>query len=390
MTHTIKSVRLDQIEASPARDLDRFPLQDDKLALLRASIEQSGLWPFALHTREASPGRFQLVTGGHHRHAAALDVLGPDHEVEIVVYPPTMTDDEVLLRLIDENGVMPFSNATDHVVMAVEKISDLFERMFDRYPTYADALTSGEFSESFLARMFGPETSAPGKYAHIRKEGVGRKLILNFSGTLKDAEVRPVIAVMKGGGAASMEAARRLPKPSHVAAFQKAVTSTRAADAGLTGNEGAQLRLVDDILSTYKLSRNSADPVRSGGVSHPTAAESLTAKNITAFVEAEAENRISPSPKTSVKPSEVAQLRTSLGNLTQRVKAATKQMADAKSRVGSADSDIDVAPQLIELNTALEAFDATKNGLIRDCAEKFVKSSGAATPEDQSKLVNGG
>ena len=87
------------------------------------------------------------------------------------------------------------------------------------------------------------------------------------------------------------------------------------------------------------------------------------------FIETVVDERILPTTQKQP-PQDQAKMIAALENATARVKAATKQMADAKARLAKAKKSPALVQNFVELNMALEAFDATKNGLIRD-AGKF-------------------
>ena len=368
MQYEIKAIPLSAVRDNPDRDTERFPLSAAKVDALKKSIEGTGLWPASIIVRDAGDDTYELAFG-HHRVAAAREVLGDDYEHDFIVCPQGTTEDEMLMLMLSENS-SAFSSEAQHLVLCVEKIVEMFERIFEKYPTYDDAKRSGHLSGSFLERCFGPDGQAQGKYAHLSKEGVGRALVVKFANEqLTDREVRPIIAIMKSDGGVSMEAAARLPVINHIAAFAAAVSTPRAKDAGLANNPVAQNDIVDGLLENYALSRNSADEKRKDGANNPKPSDSLTAKNVKTFIETVVDERILPTTQKQP-PQDQAKMIAALENATARVKAATKQMADAKARLAKAKKSPALVQNFVELNMALEAFDATKNGLIRD-AGKF-------------------
>src|SRR5262249_27245605 len=93
-----RTINVSDVVANPFRHIDRYPISEDKIAALVASMNRTGFWPNVL-CRHVN-GKYQLAYG-HHRWIAYERKYGRDGTIDLIVKD---LSDEVMLRVMaDEN-----------------------------------------------------------------------------------------------------------------------------------------------------------------------------------------------------------------------------------------------------------------------------------------------
>jgi len=92
-------VKLKDIHPNPYRDFERFPLDEEKVHKLTASIHKNGFFEGILARKKGD--RIDLVYG-HHRLAALTIATSPDHVVEIPVRED-VSEAEMVQMMVAEN-----------------------------------------------------------------------------------------------------------------------------------------------------------------------------------------------------------------------------------------------------------------------------------------------
>lgn len=87
-------VQIKQLEPNPYRDMDHYPISEEKVQRLAESIHQTGFWDNIL-ARKAD-GKIQIAYG-HHRLMALRKVMKPTDEVDI---PVKSLDDAVMIKVM--------------------------------------------------------------------------------------------------------------------------------------------------------------------------------------------------------------------------------------------------------------------------------------------------
>ena len=129
------SVALKDIQSNPFRQEDTAGLIHEKVEALKLSIQNTGFWENMIG-REVD-GVVQIAYG-HHRLAAAKDVLGPDHKQPIHVKP--LSDDDMLIIMADENSD-DWANTLQHKRLVVSQARARLEDALDEFGSYVDFLS---------------------------------------------------------------------------------------------------------------------------------------------------------------------------------------------------------------------------------------------------------
>lgn len=96
-------VQLKCIEANPWRRLDSYPIDEAKVAQLKASVERTGFWDNLVmrpHPDGRRKGIYQ-ISYGHHRMEALRQLYGPEHRINLIVRD--LSDAKMLQIMAAEN-----------------------------------------------------------------------------------------------------------------------------------------------------------------------------------------------------------------------------------------------------------------------------------------------
>jgi ParB-like chromosome segregation protein Spo0J len=97
---TLRKVLIRKLRPNPFRRLKEYPILQDKVELLKESIETTGFWSNIVG-RPASDGDGVELAYGHHRAEALRQLYGPAGIVQIVV--KSLTNDDMLRMMAREN-----------------------------------------------------------------------------------------------------------------------------------------------------------------------------------------------------------------------------------------------------------------------------------------------
>lgn len=86
--------QLKDIKPNPFRHLERYPINRDKVAALKESMETTGFWDNLV--ARVIDGQPQIAYG-HHRMVALKELYGPDHKIPLIVRD---LDNETMLKIM--------------------------------------------------------------------------------------------------------------------------------------------------------------------------------------------------------------------------------------------------------------------------------------------------
>src|SRR4249920_1969210 len=98
MASEIKHLALTSLAPNPMRKLAKYPFNEDKIAALRASIKDVGLWEGVIARKKGS--EYQIAFG-HHRVEASRKELGRDARIPIIVRD--LSDEQMIQFMGREN-----------------------------------------------------------------------------------------------------------------------------------------------------------------------------------------------------------------------------------------------------------------------------------------------
>ena len=92
--------RIKEIKPNPFRDASRYPINKEKVAALRRSIQTTGFWDNIV-ARQQVDGKAEIAYG-HHRLQALREEFSPDHEVDLIIQD---LDDEAMLKMMPRSPI---------------------------------------------------------------------------------------------------------------------------------------------------------------------------------------------------------------------------------------------------------------------------------------------
>ena len=115
-------IKLSALKPNPFRMMDHYPLDPERMDTLKRSIEETSFWDNVV-VRENGSGEFQ-ISYGHHRLAAAKEVLGESYEADLPCR--SLSDEHMLKMMIAENESI-HSHRADVLKENVLAVKEWFE-----------------------------------------------------------------------------------------------------------------------------------------------------------------------------------------------------------------------------------------------------------------------
>lgn len=326
MHTTMKEIRLADVKPNPYRDIENYRLDPVKIDGLKASINSTGFWPTVL-VREVD-GEYQLLFG-HHRVAAAKEVLGDDYIHNFIVRENV--PDHVAIRMLADENADSWSMGPQHALLCVKQAKAYLD----------DILTMGwdgavsRIGETELGAWFGNRQG----FGKAASEGAGEPAIRAFLGGAfsKGHGVRDALAILNSP-LVDPKIAGQFTNLSQAKAFAQAVASKDGIEAGLT-RPAAQKEFADDLIKKLRPQANSVDPKRANGDNHVPLTERLTAKAIRLRVEAQARAR--NKEFEHIEPDVLAKLATVYSEAEKRVSHMTNALKMLREEINSLPNGVD-------------------------------------------------
>jgi len=163
-------VKINQLEPNPYRDMNNYPISEEKVKTLVDSIQQTGFWDNILARKQGS--KYQIAYG-HHRLAAIREVMKPTDEVDIPV--KELTDALMLKIMANEN--MDDWKATPQVIDETVRVTKRFlEEHPEEIQLRPHGYTDGDIGKVIISKFLGwPESRV--SYSLERLKMVDDKLI---------------------------------------------------------------------------------------------------------------------------------------------------------------------------------------------------------------------
>jgi len=111
-------IKIEQLQPNPYRNIDAYPVEEEKVKALMASIEQTGFWDNIL-ARQYN-GEIQIAYG-HHRLEALKRLKDPEFEVDI---PVKELDEATMLKIMANENMEHWAttpSVTDETVRATRQ-----------------------------------------------------------------------------------------------------------------------------------------------------------------------------------------------------------------------------------------------------------------------------
>jgi hypothetical protein len=206
-------IKVSSIKPNPFRDIDRYPIDRDKVESLKAKIKKTFFWNNIVCRKV---GAFYEIAYGHHRLIAIKECGIKEIDIPVV----ELSDAEMVLMMADENH-KDWNTSAAVVLETVRATKKFIDDELSRYATLADLRRSKSYLISLLDRNI-----TEGKYQDLKKNGCGQTLILKFLGDdWKQWHIQDALKILNliEEGKVSEKAVNALPSMSHAKEFLGAV-----------------------------------------------------------------------------------------------------------------------------------------------------------------------
>jgi hypothetical protein len=187
----LKTIDIDLIDYNPYRDFKNYPIEQEQVDRIKASIGSTGFWHGGVIDVREVDGRYQIPSG--HHTLEALKELGHDTVRCNVI---KLDDDVMVMRMLLENSTQRGHNSAallDSVAAVTWRLAYLM-LLADGYEDFCAIVQKCPFD--------GENGFARAKGRLLAGEGIGRPAILSYApeGALNDREVMTAIGVLKESG----------------------------------------------------------------------------------------------------------------------------------------------------------------------------------------------
>jgi len=180
-------VNVKDIDSNPYRNFDKYPIDQDHVDMLKATISRSGMWN-NLEARKGENGSYQLAYG-HHRIEAAKQLGMESINLNIV----KLGEDGMIDRMVTEN--------TTQRGYTTPAIYDSVRAIMKRLAYILLANDADSLSTNVDKHLFKKEGSFEKCKGRMQSgEGMGERIIRRYNDSLSLREIRDAIAAMKSTG----------------------------------------------------------------------------------------------------------------------------------------------------------------------------------------------
>jgi hypothetical protein len=161
-------ILVEKILPNPYRNMEKYPINRDKVESLKASIEETGVWQTIVAREHPDKKGFFQIAFGHHR----LQAIKELKIKEIKISVEEMTDIQMLKRMANEN-MNDWGITTGVIVETVLSVKNYLENELSKYESWEDIT-----SNKFIRCLFETKTG----FTECKTKGIGQTIILKFLG----------------------------------------------------------------------------------------------------------------------------------------------------------------------------------------------------------------
>ncbi len=149
--------RLADIRQNPFRRMDRYPYKPEKITALRESIRSTGFWDNVVGRHGSLDG--PEIAYGHHRLEAAIQELGPDYQIDLIVRD---LSDELMIKIMAAENMQEWGTSAAVEMETVRVVVEAYaaERIRLELPTADTPGSTVRFAPSFIQNL--PQAHAEG------------------------------------------------------------------------------------------------------------------------------------------------------------------------------------------------------------------------------------
>jgi len=247
-------VQIKDLHPNPYRDMEHYPIDQDKIQSLKDSIEQTGFWDNIL-AREIN-GVIQIAYG-HHRLEALKQVMKPTDYVDI---PVKKLDDATMIQIMANENMEQWEMRPGVINETVKVARDFLNAELAKYKSWEDARLT-------LINLLGlNETKYPEReFQKLKAQGVGQTTILKFLGKgWKQGTIQSALDTLDAEEI-DRKAVEAFDNTYQGNEFKKAIRTLKKE--GTTVPKKQQMKLVDKVKE--RLTENKGKNLGGGKISNP-------------------------------------------------------------------------------------------------------------------------
>jgi hypothetical protein len=162
-------IKLIDLKTNPYRDLKKYPIKQERVDALKASIQQTGFWDNVL--ARPSGKQYELAYG--HNRLVALQQLG----IEEIDIPIKDISDADMVRIMATENREQYDENQAILIETVQTVRDFLSRELAKYEVWEEAEKSFEF-----VGLFGKNNNPRASFAQVKSKGIGIQTICDFLG----------------------------------------------------------------------------------------------------------------------------------------------------------------------------------------------------------------
>jgi len=162
-------VQVKNLKPNPFRNMDKYPINRDKIEELKNSIEETEFWGNIV--ARPKDGKYQLAYG-HHRYTT-LKELGKT-EIDIIVKD---LDNSTMLKMMVNDNMDAYNTLPVITLENIRATRDFLNIEIARCQNWEEAK-----SVAIICRLFQDEPNPKASFAQVKKQGVGHQTIKKYLG----------------------------------------------------------------------------------------------------------------------------------------------------------------------------------------------------------------
>ena len=212
-------ILIKNIEPNPFRNLEKYPINKERVAKLKGSIKGLKFWGgIVCREHPTKKAKYQLAFG-HHRLQALRELKYTEISMKVLKYD----DSDMLLSMAEENrdvGQLDIKT----MLNLIEQTMKFLDNIIEKYETWGKAKSSYKF-----IRAFG-NTQNKASFGTLKDKGTGRDSILKFLNKNKTKwssnEIDLALSILKDENI-DREAVTEFEKPYQAKEFKKAINKEK-------------------------------------------------------------------------------------------------------------------------------------------------------------------
>jgi hypothetical protein len=164
----LTKVHKSKLKPNPYRNIERYKIDENRVKILKASIEETGLWGVTFVARKSPEqnGHYEIAFG-HHRLKAVMEI---DEIQDVRLWAESMDDMTMLKRMANENSEV-YGNRASIINETVFAAKDFLDAELAKYGSW-------DHADKNIRVVF----SSNSQFQQCKQDGVGRETLLKFLG----------------------------------------------------------------------------------------------------------------------------------------------------------------------------------------------------------------